>query len=127
MLRRFVLASSAPVVDPARSRRLVVRITWAAQGLLVLVLGAAALGGPGLVAAAAGAGLVLLSAAVVSTYAGPPPAPGPVVPVPPSGWLLVPREDGTGLRIAPRHPHRGRALALLLGGPAALVAVWLLA
>ncbi len=126
VLRRLVLASSAPVEDPARSRRLVARVTWAAQGLLVLVLGASGLGAPGLVAAAAGGGLVLVSLAVVSTYAGPPPAPGPAVPAPPTGWLRVPRGDGTGLRIAPRHPHRWRAWALLLAGPAALAAVLLL-
>jgi hypothetical protein len=126
VLRHFVLANSAPAEDPARSRRLTARVTWATQGLLVLVLGASALSRPGLVAAAAGAGLLLVSVAVVSTYAGPPPAPEPAAPAPPQGWLLVPRGDGTGLRLAPRHPHRGRALALLLAGPAALALVALL-
>jgi hypothetical protein len=126
ILRRFVLAHSSPVEDPARSRRLVARVTWAAQALLALVLGASAAARPGLVAAAAGAGLLLVSAAVVSTYAGSRPAPTAGVPAPTEGWLFVPRGNGTGLRIAPNHPHRWRALALLLAGPVALALAALL-
>jgi hypothetical protein len=126
ILRRFVLAHSSPVEDPARSRRLVTRVTWAVQALLALVLGASATARPGLVAAGAGAGLLLVSAAVVATYAGPPPAPTAAVPAPPEGWLFVPRGNGTGLRLAPDHPRRWRALALLLAGPVALALVALL-
>ncbi len=72
LLRRFVLAHSSPAPDPARSRRLVVSLTLGAQWFLAILTGLSAIPrqGPGLVAMAAGIGILFLPAALIATYAG---------------------------------------------------------
>jgi hypothetical protein len=121
LLRRFVLAHSSPAPDPARSRRLTVSITIAAQWMLAAVFGLGAIPrqGPGLVLAGAGLGCILLPVALIATYTGEPPV-EEVRPPPHGGWLFVAREDGTGLRIERRHPLFWTAVALLAAGPIAL-------
>jgi hypothetical protein len=129
LLRRFVLANSSPLPDPARSRRLTASLTLGTQWFLAILLGLSAIPrqGPGLVAMAAGLGILLLPAALIATYAGKAPE-AEEIPVPPSGgWLLVPRTNGTGLRIAPHHPGTWAAVALFAAGPIALILVAMLA
>src|SRR5512137_468079 len=113
LLRRFVLANASPTPEPARARRLTTAMTIGAQWMLALLFGVAAIPrqGPGLVAAAAGLGILFLPAALVFTYAGKPPHAEPPVAPPPDGWLLVPRRNGTGLAFAPGHPRRWQAFA----------------
>jgi hypothetical protein len=129
LLRRFLLANSSPAPEPARARRLTVALTIGLQWFLALLLGLAAVPqekGPGLVLVGVGAGLLFLPIALIATYAGrPPPAPQAEPPPPPGGWLLVPRENGTGLRIAPGHPRAWQGAALFAAGLVALIAAGL--
>ena len=128
LLRRFVLANSSPAPDPARSRRLTASLTLGAQWFLAIVTGLSAIPrqGPGLVAMASGLGILFLPAALIATYAGKAPETAEIPP-PPGGWLLVPRANGTGLRLAPHHPRAWTAVALLAAGPIALILVAVLA
>lgn len=123
ILRRFILANSPPVSDPARSRRLLEAVTVAAQWNLALVFGFAAIPrqGPGLVLGAAGVGMLLVPVALVATYAGKAPPAEPVAPPPTGSWLFFPRPDGTGFSIDLGHPMRWRALLLILAGPVAML------
>jgi hypothetical protein len=129
LLRRLVLANSSPVPDPARSRRLTASLTIGAQWFLAIVSGVSAIPrqGPALVAMAAGLGILFLPAALIATYAGKAPQAGEIPEPPPGGWLLVPRANGTGLRLAPHHPRTWMAVALLAAGPIALILVAMLA
>jgi hypothetical protein len=125
LLRRFVLAHSSPAPDPARSRRLVVSLTLAAQWFLAILTGLSAIPrqGPGLVAAAAGIGVLFLPAALIATYARKAPDAVEIPVPPPRGWLLVPRANGAGLRFAAHHPLTWAAVALFAAGPIALILV----
>jgi hypothetical protein len=129
LLRRFVLAHSSPAPDPARSRRLAVSLTLGAQWFLAILTGLSAIPrqGPGLVAMAAGIGILFLPAALIATYARKAPETVEIPAPPPRGWLLVPRANGTGLRIAPHHPLTWAAVALFAAGPIALILVAILA
>jgi hypothetical protein len=122
LLRRFVLENSPRAPDPSRARSLVENVTVASQWVLAAVLGAAAVPrqGPGLVLLAAGIGFLALPVALVATYAGKARV-EPEVPAPADGWLLVPRANGTGLGIDPRHPLFRRAVLLTVGGPVAVL------
>jgi len=126
LLRRFLLANSSPVPEPARARRLTVALTIGLQWFLALLFGLAAVPcqGPGLAVAGAGLGMLFLPIALIATYAGKaPPAPQAEPPPPPGGWLLVPRKNGTGLRIAPGHPRTWQAVVLFAAGLVAIIAV----
>lgn len=124
-MRRFFLANSSPAPDPSRARRLLVAVTTAMQWFLAILFGTVAIPrqGPGLVIAAAGIGFLLMPVALVATYAGKPPPAEPGRPPPPDGWLLVPRENGTGYSIRPGHPRAWQAIALVAAGPLAVIAV----
>ncbi len=129
LIRRFLLANSSPVPEPARARRLTAAITIGLQWFLALLFGLAAVPqekGPGLLLVGVGAGLLFLPIALVTTYAGKPPqAPEVEPPPPPGGWLFVPRENGTGLRFAPGHPRIWQAVALFGAGLVAFIAAGL--
>ncbi len=124
-MRRFFLANSSPAPDPSRARRLLAAVTIGAQWSLAVVFGLAAIPreGPGLVLAGAGLGFLVLPVALVVTYAGKPPPEEAERPPPPDGWLVVPRENGTGYSIRPGHPRAWQAIALIAAGPLAIIAV----
>ena len=124
-LRRFFLANSSPAPDPSRARGLLVAVTTAMQWFLAILFGAVAIPrqGPGLAIAAAGIGFLLMPVALVATYAGKPPPAEPERSPPPDGWLLVPRENGAGYSIRPGHPRAWQAIAIVLAGPLAIIAV----
>jgi uncharacterized membrane protein len=129
ILGRFVLANASPLPEPARARRLTMAMTIGLQWFLALLFGAAAIPrqDPGLVAGAAGLGLLFLPAALVATYAGRSSSPAAPAAPPPDGWLFVPRRNGNGLGFAPGHPRRWQAIAIVAAGPALIVLVGLLA
>jgi uncharacterized membrane protein len=124
-MRRFFVANSSPAPDPARARRLLVAVTVAMQWFLAILFGLVAIPrqGPGLVIAGAGIGCLLMPVAFIATYAGKLPPPEAEPPPPPDGWLFVPRSNGTGLGMAPRHPRAWQAVALVATGPLAIIAV----
>jgi hypothetical protein len=69
---------------------------------------------------------MFLPIAFIAAYAGKPPPPEAEPPPPPDGWLLVPRAQGAGLGIDPRHPRFWRAVTLLAAGLLAIIAVGML-
>lgn len=124
-LGRFLLANAPPMPDPSRARRLIASITTAERFHLALLFGLVAIpqDGPGLVLAGAGFGFMALPVALIATYAGKEPPPGPAVPEPPDGWLLVPRKNGTGFSLRWGHPRAWRFVALLAAYPITIVAL----